>query len=211
MPVVTEHMKWRRPRNQFRHLISETDPSPQISTTIQSTRCKTTISSLLSTFSNNNNNTSNEIETTHANGQNRIKKKKKKKSNNNSNNNGNSNFSATTFRGLGCTAGASQQVSVPAVIRSSADWERNKNRKKKHRRNSNSNSNKTCHGVGVVDDVSGTCVDFQDVWCGPGIGFSADVAAASSVDCVVARKNNVSARRKLDGERITHREVTQTQ
>jgi len=29
------------------------------------------------------------------------------------------NFSAATLRGLGCTSGASQQVSVPAVIRDS--------------------------------------------------------------------------------------------
>lgn len=48
-------------------------------------------------------------------------------------------------------------------------------------------------------------VPFQDVWCGPGIGFSSD---AVSEDCVVTRKN-VSSRGKLDnGERISsHREV----
>ncbi|XP_061353245.1 uncharacterized protein LOC133298023 [Gastrolobium bilobum] len=192
MPVVTEHIKWRRPRNQFRHSISETDPTPQIPSIVQSTTCKSTISSFLSSFSNNNNTTSNE--TTHTSGQNRNRKK-----NSNNNSNSNNNFSAATFRGLGCTAGASHEVSVPGVIRSSADWQGKKSRKKKHRRNSN--SNKTCHGV--VDDGpshgSATCVDFQDVWCGPGIGFSADV------DCVVTRKN-VSARGNLDAERITHRE-----
>lgn len=163
-----QHMKWRKPpRNQINNKnkpISETDPNTK---QIQSTRSKSTISSLLlsSSFSN---------ETTAA--QQPINKK--------------INFSsaAATFRGLGCTAGASQQVSVPAVIRASADWphQGKKTRKKKHK-----NSN----------DAS--CVDFQDVWCGPGIGFSAD--ASASVDCVVSKKN-VSSRAKIDVDKITHRE-----
>ncbi|KAK7364103.1 hypothetical protein VNO80_12497 [Phaseolus coccineus] len=176
MPVVTEHMKWRRPRNQFRCPISDNDPNPQNPSTIQSSHTKSTISALLSSFSTSN-------ETTHVRDQNSNKNNRK--------------FSTATFRGLGCTVRASQKVSVPTVIRSSADWEGKRNRKKKHRRNSDSDSNKTCDGV--VHDVSGgTCVDFQDVWCGPGIGFSTDAsAAASSVDCVVARRN-VSARGKLD-------------
>ncbi|XP_027342293.1 uncharacterized protein LOC113855045 [Abrus precatorius] len=198
MPVVTdttaatttaaEHIKWRRPRNQFSyhhhhpHPISETDLNPQIPSIIQSTRCKSTISSLLlSTFSN----TSSPSNETHT-----INGRKK------------TNFSAATFRGLGCTAGASQQVSVPAVIRTSADWQGKKTRKKKHKRNSSSNKNKACHGGGLEGSNPG-CVDFQDVWCGPGIGFSAD--AAASVDCVVARKN-VSSRGKIDVEKISHRE-----
>ena len=116
--------------------------------------------------------------------------------NRNNNNKSNRKFSAATFRGFGCTAGASQKVSVPvpAVIRSSADREGKSSRKKKHRRNSNS-------GNSTSDD------DDDDVWCGPGIGFSTD-AAAASVECVVARKN-VSARGKLDvvEDRVTHREV----
>ncbi|XP_027358345.1 uncharacterized protein LOC113867304 [Abrus precatorius] len=193
MPVVTEHIKWRRPRNQLRHPISETHPI----STIQSVQCKSAISSLLSSFSNTTN------ETTHERGHN-------SKNNNNNNmdknksNKSNRNFSAATFGGFGCTAGESQKVSVPAVIRSSAEWQGKKNRKKKHRRNSNSNRSKTCDGVVVDDGSSGSLVDFQDVWCGPGIGFSTD-AAVASVDCVVGRRN-VSARGKLDVERITHRE-----
>lgn len=92
---------------------------------------------------------------------------------------------------------------MPAAIRASADWQGKKGRKKKHKRNS---SNKNCHG-GMVDGSSATCVDFQDVWCGPGIGFSGDAAAAAaSVDCVVSRKN-VSARGKIDVEKIAQREV----
>jgi len=186
MPVITGHMKWRRPRNKLRHPISETDQTSQLSSLIQSTSCKSSISTLFSTFSNNTSN-----ETTHNSNQNMTKKNNKNSKNvNNTNSN---NFSTSTFRGLGCTAGTSQQVSVPAVIRSSADWQGKKNRKKKSRKN------KTCHGV---DDV-----DFQDVWCGPGTGFLSDAAGDVSVDCVVARKN-VSSRGKLDnGERITHREV----
>ncbi|KAL2342389.1 hypothetical protein Fmac_003674 [Flemingia macrophylla] len=183
MPVATntttvaEHIKGRRPRNQFHNPISETDSNTQI----QSTRGKCTISSLLlSTFSNNNN------DTPTINGGAQSRKK--------------SNFSASTLRGLGCTAGAAQQVSVPAVIRSSADWQGKKTRKKKHKRSSS--KNKAFHG-GVLEGSNPGCVDFQDVWCGPGIGFSAD--AAASVDCVVARKN-VSARGKIDLDKISHRE-----
>ena len=168
-----QHMKWRKPpRNQINNKpISETETDPNTKQ-IQSTRCKSTISSLL--LSN---------ETTSS--QQPINKK--------------INFSsaAATFRGLGCTAGASQQVSVPAVIRASADWphQGKKTRKKKHKNSNDSSSSSSS---------SATCVDFQDVWCGPGIGFSAD--AAASVDCVVSKKN-VSSRPKIDVDKITHREV----
>ncbi|OIW03594.1 hypothetical protein TanjilG_06103 [Lupinus angustifolius] len=186
MPFVTEHMKWRKHRNRLSHAISETDPNPQVSSIIQSTRCKSTISSLLlSTFSNN---TSNET------------KHKKKKSNNNNNNNKNSNFSATTLRGLGCKASASKHVSVPAVIRSSADWQekkKKKSRKKKQRRNSDKNSSNGSSS----SSAAATCVDFQDVWCGPGIGFSVDATVASSVD-----RKTVFSRGNLDVEIITQRE-----
>ncbi|KAK7291401.1 hypothetical protein RIF29_06512 [Crotalaria pallida] len=195
MPFVTEHMKWRKHRNMFSHnntIIPQTDPTnPQVSPIIiQSTRCKSTISSfLLSTFSNNNNTSNNE--TTH--------NKKINKNNNSSNK-----FSAkTSLRGLGCKASdASKHVSVPAMIRSSADWQekKKKNRKKKKQRKNSNNSSFSSSAAAT------TSVDFQDVWCGPGIGFSVD-AAAASVDCVVARRN-VSARGNLDHhvEKITHRE-----
>ncbi|KAM6569232.1 hypothetical protein CsatB_017217 [Cannabis sativa] len=186
MPVLTdtstmaEHVKLRRPRRQFGQLISETDPHPhEIPSIIQSTRCKSTISSLLlSTFSTNNNNTNNPNETIPLN----LHNKKK------------NNFTSSNFRGLGCTAGSSQQVSVPAVIRSSADWQGKKVKKKKQKRNGNNgNSNNNNNGSkesgkdrsalhqGLVDGSnsvfnSASCVDFQDVWCGPGIGFSADAS-----------------------------------
>ncbi|KAK7251684.1 hypothetical protein RIF29_35088 [Crotalaria pallida] len=174
-------MKWRKPRNQINNITeTTTDPNPQISSLTQSTTCKTTISSLFtSTFSSNN------------------EEKNKKKTN----------FSAASSsfrRSFGCTAGASQQVSVPAVIRSSADWQgkKKKSRKKKHKNISSSSSNNNNGGV-----LEGS--NFQDVWCGPGIGFSTDAAVASSVDCAVTRKNvsSSSSRGKIDVDKITtHRE-----
>jgi hypothetical protein len=203
MPVLAaeassmgEQKKWRRPRSQFHQPISETDPpspNPQIPSIIQSTRCKSTISSfLLSTFSS----TTTTNETTPA---------------ANSSNKKKNNFASAKFRGLGCTASASQQVSVPAMIRGSADWESKKSRKKKkktkiknfnnnHTNNKDRESNKTHHG-GVGDGSNSlNCMDAQDVWCGPGIGFSAE-------DCVVARRNASSGRGKIDGEKMSHREV----
>ncbi|GAU12854.1 hypothetical protein TSUD_73410 [Trifolium subterraneum] len=182
MPFVTQETtkteQWRKlHRNPIGYKpILETDPNTkQIRPIIQSTRCKSTISSLLlSTFSN---------ETTTSQQPNNKK----------------INFSsaAATIRGLGCTAGASQQVSVPAVIRASADWPHQGNKTRKKKKNKRNNNKNSC-----IND--GTCVDFQDVWCGPGIGFSKD--AASSVDCVVSKKNASStSRAKIDVDKITHR------
>ena len=197
MPVVTvgEHMKLRRPRSDLSHLnqpISESDPNPSIPSIIQSTRCKSTISSLLlSTFSNNTTSGPNESLPSSI-----ITTNRKK-----------NNFSSATLRGLGCTTAASQQVSVPAVIRTSADWEKKKTRKKKQK----SSKNKTQQGIVDASHFqpnssmnSASCLDAQDVWCGPGIGFSAD--AAASVDCVVARRH-ASGRGKIDLEKINQREV----
>lgn len=100
---------------------------------------------------------------------------------------------------------------MPAVIRTSADWQGKKVRKKKQKKNvSKNSSNNNNNRDKVVDGSnsgfnSASCVDFQDVWCGPGIGFSAD--AAASIDCVVARRN-VSGRGKIDGDKFSgHREV----
>lgn len=211
MPVVTGSVELRRPKSQFAQLISETDPDPpqaqQIPSIIQSTRSKSTISSLLlSTFlhTNTNTNNNNNIDSNEA----------VLPMNNNSNNNNNvkkkNNFSSATFRGLGCTAGSSQQVSVPAVIRMSADWEEGKKvrkkQKQKHKQKQKKNISKDGGGGGGKDrNALLDGVDFQDVWCGPGIGFSAD--AAASVDCVVARRNGSGSRGKIDGEKLSgHRE-----
>ncbi|KAE9607500.1 putative transcription factor C2H2 family [Lupinus albus] len=181
--VVTENMKWRKPRNQIN--ITETDPNLQTPSLTQSTPCKSTISSfLLSTFSNNNNNNENI--------RNRHHSKKK------------TNFSASsTFRGLGCTAGAPQEVSVPAMIRSSADWDVNKKKLRKKKYKSTKNTNVVISEGSNSNNNLGY-VDFQDVWCGPGIGFSTD---AASIDHVVTRKN-VSSRGKIDVEKLNHGECS---
>ncbi|XP_065860762.1 uncharacterized protein [Euphorbia lathyris] len=193
--TIAEQIKLRRPRNQFHrhdqqeeHLISpETDPNPHISRS-----SKSAISSLfLSPFSSN---TTEPAST-------------KKKSN--------------AFRGLGCTAGAAQQVSVPAMIRSSAEWEGKRVKKKKNpqqqkqQKRKKDNSIRICsenlgEGSNTNSDNNngnfnpGSCMVIQDVWCGPGIGLSAD-AVVGSVDCVVSRRN-ASGRGKIDGEKINLRE-----
>ncbi|XP_028057041.1 uncharacterized protein LOC114261031 isoform X2 [Camellia sinensis] len=175
--TIAEQIRYRRPRNN--QPIPETDPNPpQIPSIIQSTRCKSTISSLLlSTF--------NTTTTT-----------PKKK-----------NFTSGTFRGLGCAAAASSKVSVPAVIRNSANWEAKKVRKKKQRKNKppnqavvmpSNNNNPSSSSAAASTSV----IVVPDVWCGPGIGFTTD---ASSVDCVVSRRT-VSGRSKVDGEKLNQRE-----
>ncbi|KAG2667509.1 hypothetical protein I3760_15G118700 [Carya illinoinensis] len=188
MPVIAEassgaeQMKWRKPRSQFHHPISEMDPpiqDSQIPSIIQSIGSKSTISSLL--LSSPAATTSETTPTTNSNS-------KKKK-----------NFSSATFMGMGCKASASHQVSVPAMIRGSADWEGKKSRKKKRNKTKDKDSNKS-HQGGVFDGSNSiNCMDAQDVWCGPGIGFSAE-------DCAVARRNASSGRGKIDGEKMTHRE-----
>ncbi|KAA8542744.1 hypothetical protein F0562_023896 [Nyssa sinensis] len=189
--TIAEHIRYRKPRNQ---LVPYTDPNPpQIPSIIQSTRCKSTISSLLlSTFtttsssssSTNENTTATTTTTTSA--TNNTKKK---------------NFASATFRGLGCTA--SSQVSVPAVIRTSANWEGKKVRKKKQR-SVQQKKNKSPHQAvaATTTNPSSTSVVVPDVWCGPGIGFTTD---AAPVDCVVSRRP-VSGRGKVDGEKMNHRE-----
>lgn len=192
-----ENSRFRRNRNhgQNQHQpISETDPIPAL---INSTRSKSTISSLLfSTF----NPPINDSPSVH-----------KKK-----------NFSSSTFRGLGCTA--SSQVSVPAVIRSSADWEAKKVKKKKQRCKKNKGPNSSIVTLGGTTttnatnvnnmsnnqpssalslSLSSSCVAVPDVWCGPGIGLTTD---AASVDYVVSRRP-VSGRGKVDAEKMSHREV----
>ncbi|XVF53863.1 hypothetical protein PTKIN_Ptkin05aG0133400 [Pterospermum kingtungense] len=211
--TIAEHLKLRRP-HRYQINVAETDPNPlpDIPSVIQSTRSKSTISSLLlSTFSSTNNETTSAATTATLQPPTNTKKKA-------------NTFSQSTLRGLGCTASASEQVSVPAMILTSADWEAKKVKKKKKTQqqeqekkkkknssklagNENNNSNKVHHQQGaVLNEGSGnniSCGVIQDVWCGPGIGFSAD--AVGSVDCVVSRRN-VPSRGKIDVEKITHRE-----
>lgn len=176
--TMAEQIRYRKPRN-------ETDPNPpQIPSIIQSTRCKSTISSLLLSSLNPTSSSEN------------LTPKKK-------------NFTSATFRGLGCAA--SPQVSVPAVIRTSANWETKKVRKKKQRSLQQKKNKAPIQAVAMANSnpsasssSSSSSVVVPDVWCGPGIGFNTD--AAASVDCVVARRP-VSARGKVDGEKMNQREV----
>ncbi|XP_056175073.1 uncharacterized protein LOC115676670 isoform X2 [Syzygium oleosum] len=194
MPVLgesSEHTKPRRPRTQLSNPIQETtDRSPSLF--VPPNRPKPTISSFLHSVSPNEN-----MPPT----MNPAKKK---------------HFASSRFRGLGCTASASQQVSVPAVIRASADWEKRKVKKKKQKRGgggsggggggSSGGGNQTVvvdgGGSGFGGCNSGSsCVVAEDAWCGPGIGFS-----AADADCVVVGRRNLSARGTIDGDKFGPRE-----
>ncbi|XP_042500314.1 uncharacterized protein LOC122078408 [Macadamia integrifolia] len=192
-PKAAEEIRLRRPRNQP---ISTSDPDPQIASIIQSTRRKSTISSLLlSTFTNNTNNTNT---------------KNVRNSNNNNVSDVSStlqhkkkNFTSATFRGLGCAT--SSHVSAPEAIRSSADWQAKKVRKKKQRNpHTKKNQQSLTTPTTVANPTSVAIV--PDVWCSPGIAFVADT---DPVDCVVARRP-VVGRGRIDGERMTHRERSHT-
>ncbi|KAJ0429899.1 hypothetical protein HanHA300_Chr17g0662731 [Helianthus annuus] len=180
--------------HQPRYRKPKTHPDP-----IQPTRPKSTISSILSTFSPTTEDPPTPDNTN-------TKKKL---------------FTATRFRGLGCTAPA--QVSVPAMIRTSANWEGKKVRKKKMKKNKNSasasddiggleisasgnnNNNSNPVMVGSSSSSSSSCLVGPDVWCGPGIGLSTD---AANVDCVVSRRPVVvSARGKVDIDKVNVREI----
>ncbi|XP_019167512.1 PREDICTED: uncharacterized protein LOC109163205 [Ipomoea nil] len=173
--------RYRRARNPKQNQPSaDTDPNPEA---VHSTRSKSTISAiLLAPFS--------PTSPTHDPPSTLTPKKK--------------NF--TTFRGLGCAA--PPQVSVPAVIRTSADWDSKKVRKKKLRSKKskpiincavpviNTNNN------GGSSALSSSCVAVPDVWCAPGIGLTTD---AASVDCVVSRRP-VTGRGRVDSDRLPSRE-----
>ncbi|XP_016562794.1 uncharacterized protein LOC107861919 [Capsicum annuum] len=114
-----------------------------------------------------------------------------------------------TFRGLGCTA--SPQVSVPAVIRTSADWDSKRVKKKKHNGSKNGKSVSSSVNVGIgcnnavqnnASSSSSSCVAVPDVWCGPGIGLTTD---AASVDCVVSRRP-ISGRGRIESDKVMTRE-----
>nr|DAD31882.1 TPA_asm: hypothetical protein HUJ06_010733 [Nelumbo nucifera] len=179
--TAAEQIRFRRPRSPS---IIAPDPTPQIPSINQSTRGKTTISSLfLSTFSTNNNNKNKSSDMSSA----ALKDNKKK------------NFTSATFRGLGCTSSA--QVSAPAVIRSSADWQAKKVRKKKHTNPQRKKGQQVTATTTMGNPTPAVVV--PDVWCSPGIGFAAD---AAPIDCVVSRRP-VAGRGRVDAERINHREV----
>ncbi|CAN0877003.1 Probable E3 ubiquitin-protein ligase RHG1A [Linum grandiflorum] len=85
------------------------------------------------------------------------------------------------------------------MIRSSAEWERKKVKVKKKKSKevaatavgeggSSGNNN---NADGGLNQSGGSCMVIQDVWCGPGIGFSPDAAVVDSVDCVVNRRSRI--------------------
>lgn len=94
---------------------------------------------------------------------------------------------------------------MPEAIRKSADWQAKKVRKKKKKQRSPSHGHQA---VAMGDEPSSSVVVVPDVWCVPGIGFTASVSAAASVDCVVSRRPLVSVpgRAKLDGGKMNHRD-----
>ncbi|XP_059303439.1 uncharacterized protein LOC132055567 [Lycium ferocissimum] len=191
--TISDQIKYRKPRTQ-----NQQEPQENMDPISSSTRSKPTISSLLlspftPTSPTNENSTTPTTPTVFS-----TKKM---------------NFS--TFRGLGCTA--SSQVSVPAVIRTSADWD-NKRVKKKKQKNKNKSGNSSVNvgGDNAVNNPSSSssssvplplsltssCVTVPDVWCGPGIGLTTD---AANVDCVVSRRP-VSGRGRIESDKVTPRE-----
>ncbi|CAH8252684.1 unnamed protein product [Arabidopsis lyrata] len=118
-------------------------------------------------------------------------------------------YQTSSFRGMGCTAAAAaaQEVSVPSVIRSSADWDARirKDKKKKHKKKKNKGSYEdgSIRILNEARDVDGGgCVAIPDVWCGPGLGFSTDAVVDRSVD-PLRRKNIPSSRRNIDVDNNT--------
>lgn len=91
-------------------------------------------------------------------------------------------------------------VTVPEVIRSSADWEENivrkKKKKKKHQKKKKKNNQ-------LMGNNSSMAIVVPDVCCGPEIGFAVD--AAPSIDCVVERRV-ISGRGKLDADKLNQGE-----
>ncbi|KAJ0256418.1 hypothetical protein HA466_0093810 [Hirschfeldia incana] len=103
----------------------------------------------------------------------------------------------SSFRSLGCTSSASQQVSVPAVIRSSANWDASDAKSKKTNKSKKNNNGGSVKILSEADRSG--CGPVPDVWCGPGIGFSTDAVVSGGTEAEPPRRN-VPARRKIDGE-----------
>ncbi|CAH8359356.1 unnamed protein product [Eruca vesicaria subsp. sativa] len=104
----------------------------------------------------------------------------------------------SSFRGLGCTSSASQQVSVPAVIRSSADWNPSKTKSKNKNKGTSRYSGGSVKILSEAGDGGNAC----DVWCGPGVGFSTDAVVGGTVNSVETNppRRNIPTRRKIDGD-----------
>ncbi|CAN6802117.1 unnamed protein product [Brassica oleracea] len=108
----------------------------------------------------------------------------------------------SSFRSLGCTSSASQRVFVPAVIRSSANWDASdaKSEKTKSKKKGKGCSYSGGGSVKILSEADRSgCGPVPDVWCGPGVGFSTDAVVSGTVEAEPPRRN-IPARRKIDGE-----------
>ncbi|KAL3640752.1 hypothetical protein CASFOL_015720 [Castilleja foliolosa] len=107
------------------------------------------------------------------------------------------------FRGLGCTASASSQVSLPAVIRTSANWRPNKLKKEspnaKNKQPIDININNNNNSVSQ-SSLSSAFTSSSDVWCAPILSDSDGPVE----DCVVSTTRPI--RPKLDRIVLAQRE-----
>lgn len=172
--TIGEHIRLRRARNQtIRHLDAAEDDPPLSHVVLPISQPNRFCNSAMSSFFLLPTSSSNES----------TKKKP---------------YQTASFRGMGCTAAAAaQEVSVPSVIRSSADWDKKKH-KKKNKRNKGSYEDGSIRILSEARDVDGGgCVAIPDVWCVPGLGFSTDAVVDRPVD-PPRRRNLQSSRRKID-------------
>lgn len=122
---------------------------------------------------------------------------------------------------------------MPAVIRTSAEWEeaekvgktkqKNKNKNKKKSKTTHEQEQEHGQGVALMANNSLPPPPFQPslsrcssssssasdvVWCSPGVGFGGGADDATPVDCVLTRRN-LASRGKIDREdKFNHREVS---
>ncbi|KAL3639347.1 hypothetical protein CASFOL_017254 [Castilleja foliolosa] len=104
------------------------------------------------------------------------------------------------FRGLGCTASASSQVSLPAVIRTSANWEPKKLKKKKPNTKSKLPIDINNNNPASQSSLSLALASSSDVWCAPVLSDTAGPVE----DCVVSTTR--PTRPKLDRIVLAQRE-----
>lgn len=92
---------------------------------------------------------------------------------------------------------------MPAIIRSSAQWEDERESSKKDKKKKKKVKKKGKQIQGGLNLMRDESIGVHDLWCGPGIGSD----AADSVDCVVsATARPLSGRGKIDVDKLHHRE-----
>ncbi|AEE29657.1 RING/U-box superfamily protein [Arabidopsis thaliana] len=177
--TIGEHIRLRRARNQtIRHLHAADDDPPLSHVVLPISQPNRFCNSAMSSFFPLPTSSSNES----------TRKKP---------------YQTSSFRGMGCyaaAAAAAQEVSVPSVIRYSADLDariRKDKKKKKHKHKKKKKKNKGSYEDGSIRILSEEARDVIDVWCRPGLGFSTDAVIGRSVDPPRGR-NIPSSRRKID-------------